>query len=105
MGILIIPEKKWCPLCFYTCKTDATHCPESANYPIIHEFQFTPLEVCKPDTSDMHKVARSRHQPKYQTDPARVKKVSALRQKRMGFSPISKIPINIIRNLQDKSNE
>lgn len=105
MSILIIPEKKYCPQCYYTCKTDATHCPESANYPEVHDFKFTPLEVCKPDTSDMHKVARSRHQSKFQTDPERVKKVSELRQKKMGFQPIGNIDISIIRRLQDKRNE
>ncbi len=101
MSILIIPEKKYCPSCYWTCKTMETHCPMSASNPIFHEFRLIPLEVCKPDTSNEHKWMRSQSKPPYQVDPIRAKRIQ---KERRVIPEVMNVPLSRIRNYQNLVN-
>lgn len=103
--MIILPEKKYCPKCYYTCKTHRTHCPNSAEQPILHECRFVSLEVCKDDTTNEHKRIRSLHQEPYKTDPKRAKEVMAKRAKQSNFQPIMNVPISRIRSYQQQYQE
>lgn len=97
----IRPEKKYCPMCFYTAKTKDTHCPKVGEYPRVHDYRLSVrLEICKPDKTNEHKYARSAHREPCKPDMQRVARMIAEQRLKQGeYRP----PIDLIRFMQKRA--